>query len=63
MAFGVQFEKHFISQGSDENRTIDETLDLGWDLLSLLPMSELDRVDEKLLKEKYNPERAKRFIE
>ena len=38
MAFGVQFEKHFISQGSDENRTIDETLDLGWDLLSLLPM-------------------------
>lgn len=63
MRFGVQFEKHFVSQGFDENRTIDETLNLGWDLLSLLPMSELDRVDEKLLKEKYNPENAKRFLE
>ncbi|MBE6852305.1 MAG: V-type ATP synthase subunit B [Ruminococcus sp.] len=62
MMFGVQFEKHFINQGFDENRTIEQTLDLGWALLSLLPASELDRVDEKLLNEKYDPEAAKRFL-
>lgn len=61
LEFGVQFEKHFISQGFEENRTIEQTLDLGWALLALLPASELDRVDEKLLGEKYNPELAKRF--
>jgi V/A-type H+-transporting ATPase subunit B len=59
--FGKLFEKHFISQGFEENRSIEETLDLGWDLLSVLPKSEIDRVDEKLLEEKYNPERAERF--
>lgn len=62
IAFGVQFEKHFINQGFEENRTIEQTLDLGWALLSLLPESELDRVDEKLLKDKYNPDAAKRFL-
>jgi len=61
IGFGGKFEKYFITQRQDENRTIEETLDLGWDLLSLLPMSELDRVDEKLLKIKYNPEKAARF--
>ncbi len=61
LEFGVQFEKHFISQGFEENRTIEQTLDLGWSLLALLPESELDRVDEKLLSEKYNPDLAKRF--
>lgn len=61
ISFGLMFERHFITQGSDENRSIDETLDLGWDLLSLLPKSELDRVGEARLKEKYNPERAMRF--
>lgn len=62
MAFGVQFEKHFINQGFNENRTIEQTLDLGWALLALLPESELDRIDEKLLKEKYNPDAVKRFL-
>lgn len=60
MKYGIQFEKHFINQGFDENRTIDETLDLGWLLLSLLPKSELDRVEESLINEHYNPEEAKR---
>jgi V/A-type H+-transporting ATPase subunit B len=59
--FGKLFEKYFIAQGFEENRTIEETLDLGWKLLSTLPISELDRVDEKLLKEKYNEEFAKEF--
>ncbi len=59
--FGVMFEKHFVNQNLFENRTIEETLDLGWDLLSLLPASELERVDEEHLKAHYNPENAKRF--
>jgi V/A-type H+-transporting ATPase subunit B len=63
MKFGVAFEKHFVNQGFFENRTIEETLDLGWELLSMLPMSELDRIDEEHLKAHYDPEKAKRFID
>ena len=61
MRFGRLFEDNFLNQGFDENRTMEETLDLGWDLLCSLPKSELDRIDEKLLEEKYDPERAERF--
>ncbi len=61
--FGIMFEKHFINQGMFENRTIDDTLDLGWDLLSMLPASELDRVDAEHIKKHYNPDRAKRFLQ
>lgn len=63
MKFGVLFEKYFLNQGFDENRSIGETLDLGWDLLCSLPKNELDRIDEKLLEEKYDPERAERFLD
>ncbi len=59
--FGKKFEKYFVSQRPDENRSIDETLDLGWNLLSLLPKSALDRVNEKVLNEKYNPNTAELF--
>lgn len=59
--FGKKFEKYFVTQQFDENRSIDETLDLGWNLLSLLPKSALDRVNEKLLDEKYNPSAAELF--
>ncbi len=61
MRFGRMFEKYFVSQGKEENRSIDETLDLGWNLLSLLPKSALDRVDEKLLEEKYNDKAEELF--
>ncbi|MBQ8781707.1 MAG: V-type ATP synthase subunit B [Oscillospiraceae bacterium] len=61
MYFGRMFEKYFVTQRDDENRTIEETLDLGWNLLSLLPESALDRVDGQLLKEKYNPSAAELF--
>jgi len=61
MVFGRLFEENFLNQGFDENRSIDETLDLGWDLLCTLPKSELDRIDDKLLDEKYDPARAERF--
>ncbi len=50
--FGDAFEKYFIGQGYDENRSIDETLDLAWKLLQLLPEESIDRIDPKL-KEKY----------
>ena len=62
MKFGTMFEKYFLNQGFDENRSMDETLDLAWDLLSLLPASELDRVNEQIIKEHYHPENAKRFV-
>ena len=49
---GKEFEKRYIGQGPTENRTMMETLDLGWELLGLLPKEELDRIDTKLI-EKY----------
>ena len=51
--FGRQFESTFVNQGNTENRTIEQSLDLGWRLLSTLPKSELDRVDDKLLDKYY----------
>ncbi len=59
--FGKKFEKYFVSQRFDENRSIDETLDLGWNLLSLLQKSALDRINETLLDEKYNTNAAELF--
>ncbi len=61
LAFGKAFEAHFISQDAAESRTIEETLELGWDLLSLLPRGELARMDSALVQEHYDPERAKKF--
>ncbi|MDK2904906.1 MAG: V/A-type H+/Na+-transporting ATPase subunit [Eubacteriaceae bacterium] len=55
MAFGREFEARFINQGFDESRTIMESLNLGWELLSLLPVSELDRLSPENI-EKYLPE-------
>lgn len=49
LKFGQEFEKRYIGQGLAENRTIEQTLDLGWELLGLLPKEELDRVDTKLI--------------
>ncbi|MCI8321891.1 MAG: V-type ATP synthase subunit B [Dorea sp.] len=49
LKFGLEFEKRYIGQGPTENRTIEQTLDLGWELLHLLPREELDRIDTKLL--------------
>lgn len=61
MQFGRLFEDNFLKQGFEENRSMDETLDLGWDLLCTLPKSELDRIDDKLLMERYKPTKADRF--
>ena len=54
--FGREFETKFINQGNHENRDIEKSLDLGWELLSSLPKSSLDRVNDKLL-EKYHREK------
>jgi V/A-type H+-transporting ATPase subunit B len=54
MNFANQFERRYISQGYYENRTIEQTLDLGWELLSMFDNVELKRIDSKLI-EKYMP--------
>lgn len=58
MQFGNLFEEHFLNQGFDSNRSIEETLDLGWQLLSVLPKAELDRVDDEVLNQYYDHEGA-----
>ena len=54
LLFGREFEKRFVSQRPEENRTITQTLDIGWELLGLLPREELDRVDTKVLDQWYH---------
>ena len=56
IAFGKAFDDKFLRQGKDENRSIEETLNLGWELLKMLPKSELDRVDDKILAKYYKGE-------
>lgn len=56
--FGKLFEQHFLNQGFDANRSIEETLNLGWQLLSVMPRSALDRLDNELLDQYYNHEDA-----
>ena len=53
LKFGEAFEHRFIGQSMNENRTILETLDIGWELLRMLPREELDRVDTKILDKYY----------
>ena len=55
LEFGKAFENRFVNQGANENRTIEETLDLGWEILTLLPESELDRVSSELIEKYYRP--------
>ncbi len=52
--FAEEFDARYVNQGYYNNRSIEETLDLGWDLLKLIPRSELKRIDSKLL-DKYLP--------
>ena len=55
LKFGTAFEHHVVGQDVHENRTILETLDLGWKLLGMLPRNELDRIDSKVLDQYYHP--------
>jgi len=59
--FANQFESKFVRQRKDEDRTIEQTLNLGWDLLSILPRTELKRVKEEYI-EKYLKHKTPRIL-
>ncbi len=61
--FGDLVEKVFIGQGFKVKRSIQETLDLGWALLSTLPKEELDRLDNDAIEKNYDPEHGRRTID
>ncbi len=52
--FADEFEKQYVSQGFNTNRSIEETLNLGWSLLKILPRSELKRISDELLAQYYD---------
>ena len=51
--FADAFENEYVSQGYNTNRDIEDTLELGWKLLSILPRSELKRIDDKYFDQYY----------
>lgn len=55
--FADEFEKRYVSQGYYTNRSIEETLDIGWELLSILPVTELKRIKPEMI-EKYLPKKT-----
>ncbi len=55
MKFGKAFEEQFVSQNRDENRNMEDTLDIGWNLLGMLPREELTRVTDDVLDKYYKP--------
>ena len=59
-AFAQEFEKQYLNQGFNKNRSIEETLDLGWKLLAMLPESEMKRVRDEFLEKYYRPALAAR---
>ena len=60
LEFGKAFENTFVGQGEEENRTILQTLEIGWDLLRMLPREELDRIDTKILDQYYDVAREEK---
>ena len=54
LKFGTEFENVFLNQKFDERRTIEQTLNLGWKLLRILPKEELNRIDSNLLNKMYD---------
>ncbi len=54
LEFGRMFERHFLRQEQEEDRTIEETLNLGWKILKYLPDTELDRLSEEELEKYYH---------
>lgn len=53
MAFGKAFEQQFVGQKKFENRSIEKTLSMGWELLKLLPKAELDRISKEMMEKYY----------
>ena len=58
LKFGSEFERRFLNQGEYENRSLETTLDIGWDVLSVLPRSELRRVKDEMLDARYGAKKA-----
>ena len=56
--FADAFENSYVSQGGNTDRSIEETLDIGWSLLRILPRSELKRISDELLDKYYSPSDA-----
>ena len=56
MQFGTEFEQKLIGQGRNENRTIQQTIQIGWDLLRILPKTELDRLSPEILSRMFETE-------
>ena len=54
--FAEEFEKKYLNQGFNENRLIEETLDIGWELLKILPVGELKRIKEKYIEKYLKPQ-------
>jgi len=59
LEFADEFEKRFVTQAKNEDRSIEETLDLGWELLATLPEGELKRIDDRIIKMYHPKYRAK----
>lgn len=57
--FATRFEKEYVSQGYQTSRTIEETLEIGWNLLGILPRSELKRIKDEYLDMYYHPAEGK----
>jgi len=51
LEFADQFEQRFVNQGLYENRTIEQSLDIAWELLAMLPEDDLIRIREEYIKE------------
>jgi V/A-type H+-transporting ATPase subunit B len=60
LTFADKFEKKFVTQNRNEDRSIEQTLNIGWDLLSMLPTSELKKIDEKYIKKYYPKEKSEK---
>jgi len=61
--FADRFENEFVQQGYNTNRDIEETLSIGWELLSMLPREELNRVDEEYIEQYYVEDAAEEAVE
>jgi V/A-type H+-transporting ATPase subunit B len=53
LKFGEEFETKFVNQGYNERRTLEESLELGWDIISILPEEELIRISQQQIKQRY----------
>jgi len=60
LAFGDRFEREFLAQGERENRSIDQTLDIGWKILTAIPRTELYRIREETIAKYYPRDEAGR---